>query len=160
MSQVITIQGTPILFPTSGESPDWAEAVDQFAVAVQNALSGVAGAFDVAPQVLTIDSSNPGTADITGLAFAPTSVRAAFIKYAVFRTTTTTTVYESGELEAVYSPDNPVNNKWDISRVLNGDGQISFAISDIGQISYTTTMIAGLNHSGKITYSATALLQS
>lgn len=157
---IITIQGTIIDVPVSGTSPDWSPAMDAFMVAVQNALSGVAGAFDVSPQVLTIDSSNPGTADITGLAFAPTIVRAVFIKYAVFRTTTTTTAYESGELEAVYSPANPVNNKWDISRVLNGDGQISFAISDIGQVSYTTTMIAGLNHSAKITYSATALLQS
>ena len=160
MSQLITIQGTPILFPTSGESPDWAPAVDAFAVAVEAALAGVAGAFDVSPQILAIDSSNPGTAELPNLTFPPSAVLAVFIKYAVRRTTSTNSGYQSGELEAVYNPNGPSGNLWDLSNVYQGNANVTFTMSDIGQLSFTTTTLAGLNHTGFISYSATALLNS
>lgn len=147
-------------FPESGESPDWAQAVDQFAQAVESALSGVVNSFDIPPQNVVIDSLNPGTLIVPGLAFPTSNVRAAFLKYAVFRKTTTTTVYESGYLDLVYSPDNPIGNKWELVREYTGDGKVDFTISDTGQITFITTTIAGLSHTGQLTYTASTLLQS
>lgn len=157
----INIQGTIISFPDSAASPNWAEAIDQFAQAVEAALSSVVGAFDVAPQALIIDPYNPGTnVDIVSLSFPVSTVRSAFIRYAVFRDTSTDQSYESGELLVVYNPNGPVNNKWEIAQRLVGDGKITFSITDAGQVRFSTTALPGSNHAGKLTFVAQSILQS
>lgn len=157
----ITIQGTVIDFPDSSESPNWAEAMIQYAQAVEDALATVVGAFDVAPQALIIDAYNPGTnIDISSLSFPTSTVRSAFIRYAVFRSTSTTSVYESGEILIVYNPNGPVNNKWEIGQRKLGDGKISFSVTDAGQMRFSTTAISGSNHTGKLTFVAQSILQS
>lgn len=157
----ITIQGTPITFPVAGSSPQWAEAVDQFAQAVEGALNSVTGAFDVAPQALIIDAFNPGTnIPIAALSFPTASVRSAFIRYAVFRSTNTTSVYESGELEIVYNPNGPINNKWEVAQRLVGNGDITFSVTDTGQVEFSTIAIAGSSHTGQLTFVAQSILQS
>jgi hypothetical protein len=158
---IITIQGTPITFPGAGSSPQWAEAVDQFAVAVEGALNTVIGAFDVSPQALIIDSYNPGTSiNIAALSFPTASVRSAFIRYAVFRSTNLTSVYESGELEIVYNPNGPTGNKWEVAQQLVGNADITFYVTDTGQVQFSTTVIAGTGHTGLLTFVAQSILQS
>lgn len=159
MSVTITISGTPISFPTSGTSPDWAPALVQFAQLVEEALSGVAGSFDVPPQSFTIDAYNPGTdIDITSLSFPVSDVRAATIPYAVYRSTDSTTVTEGGELFILYNPTYPVNNKWSIAQRKTDDASIVFTITDSGQVQFTTSTLAGSNHTGIITFSGRSIL--
>lgn len=161
MSTLINIAGTPIQFPTSAQSPNWAQAVTDFAKAVEGALSSYVGPYDIPPQVLNIDASNPASnIDLPNLAFPTSTVRSAFIRYAVFRQTDTVTVAESGNLQVVYNPANPVNNKWEIARDYVGDASVTFTISDIGQVKYSTATIAGSSHTGQITYVAQSILQS
>jgi hypothetical protein len=161
MAVTITISGTPVTFPTSGTSPDWAPALTQFAQLVEQALAGVAGSFDVPPQSQTIDAYNPGVnIDIGSLTFPVSDVRAAFIPYAVFRSTNSTTVTEGGELFIVYNPTNPNGNKWSLAqRISGGDASISFAITDSGQVSFTTEVLSGSNHVGTLSFSGRAILQ-
>src|SRR5208282_3951145 len=98
-------------------------AVDQFAVAVQDALNTVIGAYDVAPQAMVIDSYNPGlNINVSALSFPTATVRAAFIRYAVFRMTNETTVGEAGTLTLFYNPNGAVGNKWDVAPQLSGPG--------------------------------------
>lgn len=158
----IIIRGTPIDFPDSGSSEDWSPAVIEFAQAVADALTSAVGTFDVPPQVQIIDASNPGTnVDIASLNFPTSNVRAAFIRYTVFRATDSTSVYEAGDLIIVYSPDNPVSSKWEITRGnITGDGQITFTVTDTGQVQFSTTAISGLNHTGRLSFEARALEQS
>lgn len=159
MSITITIAGTPIDFPSSGQSPNWAPAVIQFAQAVELALQGSAGPFDVPTQSISIDADNPGTSvDITALTFPPSDVRAAFIRYAVFRQTSLTTAVESGTLGIVYNPIGPVGNKWEVTRDLVGPGAfIDFYVTDTGQVQFSTTTLSGTNHVGTITFLAQSL---
>lgn len=160
MPVTITIRGTPIDFPSVGESPNWAESVIEFAQAVEQALEIAVGPFDVPPQVLDISAYNPGT-DITipNLSFSTTSVRAAFIKYAVYRTTDTNTAYEDGRLEIIFNPNGSVNSKWEVIREYGGDGSISFSITDAGQVKFSTVTLTGSNHSGRLTFVAQSLAQ-
>lgn len=156
----ITIGSTVINFPDSGNSPNWAQPIIDFATAVQNTLSGLAGAADVFPQTFVIDNFNPGTAvDIPNLTFSTTIVRSAFIRYDVFRTTSSITAYEAGTIIMVYNPNGPTGNKWEYDRSYVGNGQISFTITDTGQVQLNTVALAGINHTGVITYAAQALLQ-
>lgn len=158
---IITIGSTIIDFPNSGTSPNWASAVDAFAVAVEGALSGLVGPFDVPPQVLVIDSYNPGTnINIPSLSFSTSVVRGAFIRYTVYRSTSLTNAYEIGELRIVYNPTGPTNNKWEVGRQFVGDGEITFTVTDVGQVQFTTTALSGINHTGQLTFTAQALLQT
>lgn len=160
MSIKINIQGNIIEIPESGQSPNWAPGIIEAFQAIEAALQGVAGPFDVPPQLLTIDSYNPGiNIDMPNFSFPTSDVRAVSIVYSVYRNTTSTTVVESGNIQIVYNPAGPVNNKWEIARDYVGDAQISFSITDLGQMRFTTTALAGSNHTGVLTYQAKALLQ-
>ena len=160
MAYTITIQGTPIIMPSSGESPQWSDALIQFTQAVETALTAAIGSFDVSPQTMNIDAYNGSGTSITNLSFSTANVRAAYIKYSVFRTTSSDTAYEAGNLMLVYNPNGTIGSKWEVVRDYVGDGSISFTISDAGAVSFTTTSIAGTSHTGILSYSAAALLQS
>jgi len=156
----ITIQGQSISFPNSGGSPNWAPAVIEFAQAVELALSGLAGDFDVAPQTFDFDSSNPGSnLNIPNLSFPTSDVRGATIDYAIHRETSTVELAEKGKLEIVYNASN-TGDKWEVVREFVGDADVTFDVTDTGQVQLSTTTIAGINHAGRITYSAKALKQT
>jgi len=156
----ITIQGTPVEFPDTAAAPEWSEAVIQFAQLVETALATIIGAFDVAPQSIVIDAYNPGTdVDIPNLSFPTSTVRAAFIRYATFRETDSTTAYEAGELTIVYNPDGPTDNKWEVGQRLQGNGSVTFSVTDTGQVRFSTSAIAGASHEGTLVYVAQAILQ-
>lgn len=161
MSYTVVINGTPITLPSSGQSPNWSEGLIEFTQAVESALSGLVGGSDVAPQVMTIDSYNPGTnISITNLTFSTSAVRGVFIKYSVQRDTSSANAYESGTLTGIYNPNNSVGNKWEVARQYVGEGSIAFNITDTGSVQFTTSTLAGTSHVGKLSYSAAALLQS
>lgn len=160
MAPTITIQGTIIDFPDSAQSPNWADPIIQFAQAVEAALETVAGPFDIAPQLYLMVSNVNTDVSLTNLSFPTSNVRGARITYTVFRTTTTNTVAEEGNIDIVYNPDGPTGNKWEISREKTGDALVTFSITDTGQVQFSSTVLAGLNHQGNIGYTAKALLQS
>lgn len=156
----ITIAGTIIEFPDTAQSPDWSKGVIQFAEAVEDALSVVVGNFDVGFQTLNIDAFNPGTnIDIQNLSFSTVEVRSFQVIYSVFRTADgpSTTAYETGVLTAIYSPSNPIGNKWEISYEKTGDGKFSLNVTDTGQVQFSTEQIGTLNHTGTLSFKATAL---
>jgi len=155
----IIIRGTPIDFPNTSASPQWAPAIIQFAQAVEEALGLVIGSFDIAPQIFDFTNNSNTSVSVTNLQFPVNDVRGAFISYTVFRTTSTNTVYEIGELQTVYNPDNSIGEKWEMTRSYTGDADITFSITDAGQVQFSTTAISGSGHSGVISFQATALLQ-
>lgn len=151
-----------IEFPESAESPNWAPAIIQFAEAVEQGLAIAIGTFDVAPQAFTIDAYNSATdIDITNLSFPTTNVRAVFIRYSVYRTTDSETAYEAGDMIAMFNPDNPINQKWALSRGnrTGGEGKLTFKVTDTGQFRFDSTPLAGSNHEGKIIFDARSLEQ-
>lgn len=159
---IITIGGTPIDFPNTGRTPVWSESVIQFAQAVESALSGIVSTGDVAKQSFVLTSShNPGTnITLTGLSFSTALVRAGFIRYSVYRTTSTTQVYEAGEMTVIYNASNPATQKWELQQERVSDASITFSIDDAGQFSFSTSAIAGASHTGLISFVAQSLAQS
>lgn len=157
----ITISGTTINFPASGDSPNWAPAIIQFAQAVQDALNGVAGPFDVQPQIYVMTANVNTNVNLPNLSFPTSTVRGAFIRYTVFRSTTgggATTVSEAGNMYVTYNPTNSPGSLWEMSRDYDGDANVTFTITDVGQVQFSSTSIAGSGHTGQIAYTAAALL--
>lgn len=160
----ITISGQVIDFPDTAQSPDWSPAVIQFAEAVANLLNSISGPFDIPSQAFNIDAYNPGSnVSIPGFAFPTANVRAAFIRYSVYRNTTgsgATTASEAGTMIIVYNPNGMVGNKWEVIRNYAGIAGISFTVLDTGQVQFTTTTMTGVSHTGQINFVAQSLLQS
>lgn len=158
----LTINAQVIEFPESAESPNWAPALIQFAEAVQQALAISIGTYDVAPQAFDLASFNAATdVDITNLSFPTDAVRAVFIRYSIFRTTDSNTIYEAGDMIAMYNPNNSVNNKWTLStgNKTGSGGQLIFKVTDSGQFRFDSTALAGTNHAGKLIFDARSLEQ-
>lgn len=158
----IIIQQTVIDFPDTAASPEWSEGIIAFAKAVEEALNTVIGKADISPQIMTIDAYNSASnINVVNLSFSPNTVRGAFIRYTVYRTTDSSTAYEAGSITAVYNTNGTTGSKWEmIQGPVAADGKITFNMLDSGQIQFSTTALSGINHAGKLSYSAQALLQS
>ena len=131
MSVTITIRGTPIEFPATGESPNWAPALIEFAQAVETAFNSAIGPYDIPSQVVELTSNANETPYLllNTLAFPTSDVRAAFINYSVIRQSSTTQVKEVGTLFAIYNGSN-----WILTREYTGDTALSdFNCTSAGQ---------------------------
>lgn len=159
MSIQINIQGTLIDFPSSGQSPNWAPAIIEFAQAVEQALSGVVGPYDVPPQVIDIQNGVSGV-DVLALSFASSVVRSFQIRYSIYRESSVPSELEAeaGIILAVYD-----GSTWSLERDYMGNKpspSVTFSISGTGQVSYTSTSLTSLGYSGKFSFAAQALLQT
>ena len=157
---VLTILGTPIAFPDDQASPDWSAAVIQFAQLTAQALNLAIGPFDVPPQTYTMISNANTDVPLNALSFPTASVRAAFIRYSIFRTTSTTTAYEAGVMTVVYNPNGTPGSLWELIQYKEGNAQVTFNITDTGQVEFSSIPISGLNAAGTISFAAQTLLQS
>ena len=161
MSVKIVIQNTTIDFPTSGESPNWAPAMIQFALAVENALNASIGPYDVAPQIQTIDTNGVVELVITNLSFPPSDVGQFVIDYSVQRSITegvTDKIYtEGGVITCTYRPE---NNQWDFSQTKMGDAKAEFIIEVSGQVKLTFETLPGtsVTHRGLVSFRSRALV--
>jgi hypothetical protein len=159
----ITIAGTPVEFPNSAASPNWAPEVIRFAQLVESALQGLVGPFDILPQFYTLTSAhNPssGAVVISTFAFPTSGVRSFVALYDTYRQTDSLKVVESGTIYGNYNPDATIGNKWQFAVEKAGDASVTFTISDTGQVSFQTTTISGINHVGRINFRAWAFSQS
>lgn len=156
----LIINNIPIAFPNDAASPDWAPAVIAFAVAVANSLGNVVNPSDVFPQVFSINSYNSASnISIPALSFPTATVLAVFIHYAVYRTTSSANASEAGDIILLYNPNNATGSKWTLSQgnITGIGGQISFNVTDGGQVQFSTTALAGSGHTGVISFDARAL---
>lgn len=158
MSIQINIQGTLIDFPSSGQSPNWAPAVIEFAQAVEEALSGVVGPYDVPPQVIDIQNGVTNQ-NILALSFAPSVVRSAQIRYSIYRQNNDPyNEAETGNMLVTYDGSN-----WTIERDFMSNQpspSVTFDILNTGQIRYTSTLKNAAGYSGKLSFAAQALEQT
>lgn len=168
MAISLTIAGTQIDFPESAQDPNWSSGVISFAEAVEDALAGIVGTYDIGQRIMNIDAydvvSNQAVTDgvkplsFPTAAFPSSGVRGATVTYAVYRNSTTATKVEFGTLIVVYNPAaSPV---WEISREYTGDASITFDINSTGQVRFSTVTIGGSSHVGRITYTAKSLDQA
>jgi hypothetical protein len=159
----VIINGIPIEFPNTGAAPVNSEAQIQFAQAVEAALSGLISTGDVSKQIFTLNASQNIATDVTltGLSFSASVVRAAFIRYSVYREVTQpASASEAGEMTIIYNANNPTNQKWELQQERIGDANISFTVDDNGQFYFSTTSIGTGTHSGAVAFVAQSLSQS
>lgn len=152
----LVIQGTVITLANSGGDPNWSPGIIAFAEAVTTALSGVAGSFDVSPQVFDLAAYDSAAVIIPLLSFPVSNVLSVQINYSVKRHSSTADKVDAGTLTMVY---NAASLTWELVRVGTTDGgaNMTFSVNAAGVVSFTTTTIGGINHTGVLLYSARVL---
>lgn len=155
----VVIQGTVINVPDDGASPDWSPGIIQFCEATATALSGAVGTFDVSPQTFDISAYNPTSVPVAipNLAFSPSVVLSATITISCTRTTNSTTVSETSILNIVYNATNSTGLLWELTRQATANANITYTITDTGQLEFATTSISGTGYTGVLSFSAKAL---
>jgi hypothetical protein len=172
MTIKITVKGTPIEIPDSGSSPNWAPGIIDAITELADAIDGLSGSYDVSPQAHSI-SLYPENSNIEApnLVFPSEDVRAVTIFYSVFRKTNDIMtglvvtesgqeLTESGSLQLIYNQSNSVGSKWLIQREYMGDANITFSVTDSGQILFSTLTMTGENHQGFLSYRAITILNN
>jgi hypothetical protein len=156
MSVKITIGSEVINFPTSGTDANWAEAVSDFAVAVEGQLQTVSTQGDVAPQVKDI-----GEIDTVELFTVSTAqIRSFVCQYSTYRTSDTESKTTVGTVYGVY---NETDQSWILEHEFSGDKQtpsgapyITFAMNQ-NALEASSVTIGGVYDDGKISFSAKVL---
>lgn len=156
----VVINGTTITLPNVNTDPNWAEGVVTFFQQVAIALQGVTGTWDIPPQSYTFISNINTAVPITQLSFPTSEVRSVEIIYSIIRTTNTNSEAETGKLYLVYNASATVGSKWEMSREFTGSSGVTFTVDDTGQISFSSTLLAGSGFSGNIVFQAKTLQQS
>lgn len=153
----ITISGTPIEFPSTGNSPDWSPAVIQFAEAVESALLSAIGVADVPPQLFTLLDNVNTNLDLPNLSFSTTEVRSVTIDFSVRRSTLLHVTEAKGRLNLLFDDETDV---WLVQReddIGNITSEVTFNVTNQGRVQINTTFLPGLEYQGSISYSAKAL---
>lgn len=159
MSVKLIIKGTVINIPSSGASPNWSPAIIEAFKALSEAVNSVTGTYDVSPQTQEIENNVSINVELDNLNFPPADVRAATVFYTVNRKTTAGEFTEAGTLEISYN-ESRATNKWEVVRTGQGDASITFNVSDLGQIRFTTSEIPGDTHIGIVSYRAISILNT
>jgi hypothetical protein len=155
----VTLAGTTYQIPISGANPPWGVQLQDYLEALAAAFNTVVGPADISETSAPIANNQSSPANVTGLSFDPSVVRASFVDYSIYITTNTTTAKEAGTLTMLYDGTSPVNSKWSFTRESDNDSGVVFSMLDTGQLQYTSPNISGSGFSGVMTFRARAVLQ-
>lgn len=159
MSVPIVIAGTTFNYPTSGESPNWAEEASAYAVAVGEVLNTLLGSGDILQTSSTIINNTSSSVNVNGLLFDSGTIRAANISYSIYRISTSNTSghAENGSIFIIFDDSAIDDNKWKMTQSVNGNSGVILSIDHNGQFSYKSNDIGSAGYSGLMKFSAKTL---
>lgn len=156
MSVTITIDNETFEYPSSGQSPNWAESATDTIVKIAEVLNSLKNMDDILTTTATIANNQSSLLNINGLIFDNSRVRCAQIYYCIYRVTNSSELAESGTIDIVYKNN---ANSWEVNRSFAGNSEVVFSVLPSGQIQYTSSSVSGTGYSGVIKFSAKTLPQ-
>lgn len=163
MAKTITISGTSYSLPSQNDPGPWGEDLSDLIEAMSTVLNTLNGTGDILTTNFTIADaqgthpSSTGAANVTGLSFDVGTVRSAIVSYSIYRSTDSAELGEVGFMLLTYMTD---ADAWTMTRYANDDAGVAFFISDAGQVTYTSTDMAGASYSGLMKFKASAFTQA
>lgn len=149
MSKTVLVGTESFEIPLQGDNPEYGEQVSDFFEAVSDALNNLQSATDI-PVTSSIIANNVTTPTaIPGFSFSTALVQAIDAEYLAFRSTTSPNVKyaERGEIKGSYDGSN-----WTIVVKKQGDAGVLVDVSPSGQVTYTSSNIAGAGYTGQIKF--------
>lgn len=159
----LIVNNQPYNYPLPGDPPGWGQDASGWAEAVTLALQDLQSPTDIPQTTFTVSNNVSSASNVTGLAFNTGLVRAAFIKYSIYRTSTSNPSgnAESGYMTLVYDNLATSGTKWSLSvgpMANGGAAGVTFTVTDAGQVQYQSTNL-GSGYSGVMKFQATTLGQ-
>lgn len=157
MAREIVVNNQTFNIPEPGQDPGWGLETTDWMEEVSDVLNTLQGNGDIIETDFVLGNNQTSAANISGLSFDNSTVRAAIIEYAIHRTTDSVTSgkTETGLIKAFY--DANASSPWQFSLERIGNSGITFSITNTGssgQFQYTSSNLSGANYSGKITFKA------
>lgn len=151
MPKILTIGTEEFEFPLESENGNYGEQVTDWAEAVSDALGTVQQRNDIPNSSATILNNVTTPTPIAGFLFDTSEVISIYAEFIVRRSTTAPAVslVESGLITGNFD-----GQDWNIEITTVKDAGISLDITSGGQITYTTTNLAGSNYVGEILFKA------
>lgn len=161
MSTIVTVNSTGKSYSIAnpGEEQGWGNDLTALLKALTDSINTLLSGGDILLTTSTINNNVTSASNVNLLEFSPSTIRAANVNYTVYRTMDTSHVVETGVLLLSY--DALATPKWSLTQIKNGDAGILFDITDLGQVTYTSTNLSVTGtHSGSISFSAKTLPQA
>lgn len=102
----------------------------------------------------TINNNVSTATNINALLFPPASVRAAIVEFTVYRVTGNADGQERVEVGTAYITYKNSGSIFELTVVGSGGSGVTLSIDSNGQVKYTSDLMPGSNHAGKITFRA------
>lgn len=148
----VSIGGTIYEVPNVGESPNWGKEATDTIVALADTLGTLFADGDILTTRYNLANNVSTFSNINGLLFNYAQTRSAIVSYAVVRHTDLSTIAEAGTLYLTY---NEGDSDWDIVRTIqDGEAFLQFDVTSVGQVTYRSHDMAGLDYTGQIIFSA------
>lgn len=162
MSIPLSLNGTTYNYPENGQDlGTWGEDATAWAQAVTDILNTLVAPGDILATTANINDNVSVATDVAGMNFDPTLVRATNVTYSIYRISTDEPSgnTEDGTIFLNYDNNASPGSKWTLSQRTNGNAGVSFSITDLGQVQYTSTQIdnGGGGYSGIIRFAARSL---
>jgi hypothetical protein len=162
MPVTLIVNNIPYDYPVAGDSPGWGQAATGWATEVTTVLNDLLGPNDILQTTFVIANNNVTPANVNGLSFNTGQVRAAFIEYSIYLTSTSNPsgFSEAGQMIAVYDNLAGTGSKWSLTMgSVNGNSGVTFTITDTGQIQYVSPNVGASGYSGVMHFNAKSLNQ-
>lgn len=157
MAIPLVVNNSTFEYPQPGDPKGWGEDATDWAIEVTNLLSDLKGPNDIIQTAFSINNNQAVASNIIGLAFDAATVRYAIVDYTIYRTTSTAELAEGGQIHLIYKN---VAGTWLIEQDRQGDNSgVVISITNAGQLQYTSSNVAGLSYTGKISFRAKTLNQ-
>lgn len=158
MPITVTVNGSNYTLNQAGDNPPWGDNQAQLLQALVNVANSTVGIGDITNTSFTISNNITSVTNVTGLAFDPTVVRSAVVRYSIYRSSNTPNeLSECGQLLVTYKS---TASTWELSQVNVGSSGVTFSITNGGQIQYISSDIGSGAYVGKMKFSATAFTQT
>lgn len=151
MAKQVTIQGTDFTLNQQTDSPPWGDQQSELIEALVDVANASVSNTDILPTSFTLSNNVVVPTNITGASFDTSQVRSAIFSYSLYIATSTTEYSEGGQLILTYKS---VANTWELARYGVGDAQVTFTITNSGQIQYISSNVSGTGYTGKLKFSA------
>lgn len=164
MSTRIVIGSTVITAPSSGTDSNWAPAMTQFMVAVQDQLSSIASQFDISPRVQILTNDANTNLDVSSVVFPSGSVLSFIFTYSVYRTNGVISLAEDGVVSGVFDASTSMwvlDHNYQGERQSDGTSYHTFNMSG-DQLQISTVALGGVYDgvNSKLSYGAKTILAS
>ncbi len=156
MAVSLVVNNKTFEYPDVGEEPGWGEDATAWAEEVTSVLETLFGTNDIPNTSFTITNNQSSATNLTGLLFNTAAVRAATIEYAIYRTTNSNELAESGEIYIVYKNTAAT---WELTQTKNDNAGVNLSITNTGQFQYTSSNVSGTSYSGSIRFRAKTIIQ-